>query len=188
MAIDLESRAADLVRDAITDGEAYDASNLHDSIMDDNAVHEDAAACCTYYTDIDAIIDEYENNAFVPRESELGQSFRPDQWRDAKNAWGFEIAYAVLAGTVSDILERIGEAADAMVDAASEHNVSIDTQGLMLYRDCPYGWAVLDREDSDGVQHWTNQQVDGMNALAVETDGVWLAYTWTLNEDSKPEE
>lgn len=176
---DLESIATDIINRLAKNDEPYDEQQWAEEVS--TLIHEQAEAACTYHSDVDDILREYENNSAVPAESELGTEFRADQWQEAKTAWACEVVCAVLHSLVQDHLESIEDTINYMIEAAGERGQSIDASDLRVYSECPYGWVAHDREDVNEILHWDNRQVDGMNAIAAQVgDGVaWVAFAWT---------
>jgi hypothetical protein len=147
-------------------------------------VHQDADNACIYTHHCLQIIDDYENDPAVPSESEFGgKEYRSDQWRDAVQAWAYEVAAAVIGSKVHDLINEISDKADALRDALDALDATAgaddaDRDTIQTTTDCPHGWAAHDREDSEGIHYWVSRQVDGLNAIAIQAGPVWLSYTW----------
>ncbi|WP_142850669.1 hypothetical protein [Telmatospirillum sp. J64-1] len=191
MAKDLESAAADAVYEAAYGMTELDLDKLGEEARE--RVHIEADNAVIYNSDALAIINEYEGHpaARVAEEEadDFGEVFKASDWQKAQTTYAYLIARAVIGACVEEQLMDITAKAEHLLDVLgslqrySRAVLPSDERELTVSRDCPHGWAAHDREDDEGTYFWTSEQVDGCNAVAIQTEsGLWLSYTWQASD------
>jgi hypothetical protein len=186
MSRDLENLAKDILQESAWDKTSFDRREFEEEISDRS--HDSAESACIYYHQCFEIISDYERHDAAPNESEMGGTYRADQYQEAAQAWAYEIASAVISYEAHQLLDEAEEARDDLVSTLDHLEVDYDEDDIRVGRDCPHGWAAHDREDSDGVYYWVNRQVDGLNSVAVEGGGLWFSFTWDPAKADEVEE
>lgn len=182
--VNLEESARDMLSDLILEDRTLDTTALEEKIHE--RAHEVADSECAYGHKCADIVAEYERHRAAPNESELGGTYRADQYDEARQAWAYEIACAVLSAEAFDALRDLNDKADQICEDVGkfDENEAPDPYDLTVSVDCPHGWAPHDREDDhDGTMYWIRRQLDGANALAIDAGPCWLSYTWTPEDD-----
>ena len=176
----LEAAARDCISDAI-----YVMGTLDLDALRDNAEEQASSAAdsvCTYNSDCMNIISDYEREADGAEEMTSGQTYEAADWQQAMCAYAYAVAYTVISQNVHSLIDDIEQAADDLRDAAEAHGLEAPADPRVS-SDCPHGWAAHDREDEKGTCFWTESKLEGCRAVARKVAGIWLSYTWTLEEE-----
>jgi len=152
-----------------------------DALEDNLCEYVDSAtdSVCIYYHDCEDIISRYEtdSNADTDSADDMGQTFKPSEYREAMTAYAYWIARSVIDANAHEIVGEIREAVDELESELAELNVDVVGE-YRISRDCPHGWSAHDRENGNGACLWVSRQLDGCNAVAVPVAGMWVSYTW----------
>lgn len=189
MARDLEDSARNCLSDVIYDVETLDLDKLREDAQE--AAWSAADNACIYYSHCLDIIRDYESDSRADPEClDDSKTYKASEWQEAVQAYAFAIAYSVIQAEVSELLGKVEESAESLVDVVNEllSDDSIDASDLRVSLSCPHGWASHDLENEDGVHLWTSRQLDGCNAVAVDAGPFWLSYTWTPESDESQED
>lgn len=179
--INLEDRAKNAISGALYGMTEYDARTLRDALED--RAHEESDSACIYHHHCAQIISDYERD--YPGE-DMGGTYTAEQWQEAQTAYAYGVAYAALSAMIEEHLTAIDAAADELAGTLVRDYPAAPAMDMdpRISADCPHGWAPHDKEDDEGVQHWSPAHLEGCRAIAVQVSGVWLSYTWT--EDAAP--
>jgi hypothetical protein len=183
----LSDTARSAAGDAIYGMDKLDIEEFREKLRDQCASAAESA--CTYSGDCADILSRYENEreAADAEEYASGAEWKAADWREARDAWAFAVAYAVLSAKAEEIGKEVEEAADNLSEAAS--NFGADDMGEpRVSLSCPHGWAVHRREDEAGVHFWYPAELEGCRAVAVDAGPFWLSYTWTPEPANNEEE
>ena len=122
-----------------------------------------------------------------------GQTYAADDWRDAMMAWANALAYVAHGAEARKALDAAEEAIDGfrnlVAEVAEACGGEPDPDAATLSRDCPYGWAVHNRETEDGGCVWStepgyyNPELLEGELLAVSSPvlggRVWVSIAWS---------
>jgi len=172
----LDKYADSIMGDAIYGMETLDIDTLRATAQD--LAFSAADSATTHTSDCYAIINRYETEAGNDVDDLCGgATYSAPDWRDAMTAYAFAIARVIIDRQVGEALQEIDTAADLLADAAAEYGApDIDEPRISL--DCPHGWAPHEKEDN-GMLYWTESDLEGCRAVAIQAGGIWLSYTWT---------
>ena len=184
--ISLEDRGSDCVREAAYDMDKLDLETLRERAQE--GANESADNACIYTHHCYEIIASYENDDRAKYAEDLsgGETFAAEDWQKAMTAWAYNIAITVIESDTQTALIELEEAADELIKVLDERDHLLPEDGawigpedLRLSRECPHGWAPHDKEDAAGVHYWLPGELEGCHAVAIQSNGLWLSYTWT---------
>lgn len=104
-------------------------------------------------------------------------------WEEVRNMYYSALRDVVINDKVQEFIEELDSAIASFttfVESETDTSIGIDDEPN-VGKSCPYGWAVHSYEkmyDDYNFYVWANNQVDGLNAVAVEVNGIWLFYAW----------
>lgn len=166
-----------MIQDNLYDMDTFDHETLEERL--DQAVARGAETAVTYPCDALDIISEYEGQADV---EDTGGTFSASEWQQAMTIYAGQVAYAILTQMADAALKEISGAADALADwLESVQNLECGPDELRIDRECPYGYAAHTEETPLGDLNllvWSAGQIDGLNGVSAEVEGVWLSATW----------
>jgi len=182
--IDLEQTAANMFTDIIAerdhDRDSIDIDAIRDAISEQS--FETAENVCIYFSACSEIIDRYENDSRADIESadELGAVYKPSEYLNAMRDFALGIARSIIAAEAYELADELETAIDKLCSAVfSKADVGhINVRDIRLSADCVHGWSAHDYETDNGACFWISRQLDGCNAVAMPSAGIWLSYTW----------
>lgn len=186
--INLQDYANGCIESAIYDMTTLDIEKLRDDARD--AVGTEAESACTYTNVCREIISRYDSEVDDSEIDDItsGQTFTAGQWQEAMIAYANAVAYVYIGQLVEESINEIEEAAEHLVEEGQAWGSDdIDMDSLRVSNSCPHGWAVHDKEDSDGVCYWSEGHLEGCRAVAIKSNGIWLSYTWTPEAEETEE-
>lgn len=150
--------------------------------------YQNAESRCIYTADELRVIEEYETHVYAPDNDEIddyGTAYTTSQWQQARSVYAQVIAVRVLERLLEEAIGIIEENAGLLPQIAARLGADPDEAELALTasRTNPLGWAAHSHEAEDeetGLYYYacTHGQLDGLNGIATQVEGVWLSIVW----------
>jgi hypothetical protein len=133
----------------------------------------------TYYSEIDEIIDKYENHRYAPSNDAIDSLYgkmNVSEWRKAKELYAYAIAEEILQCFCRDYLQEIFDSIDDFTGIiADEGGGSVDYSEMTI-GDRPSDVPGDDVVEFDGLTKRITHEIGS---------GLWATYSWEVEDEEE---